>query len=228
MSEDITKTFNLHAITKKEMRLIGRKGLFCQSPMRKTYGCDFLTGSLYICKTKLWNYFPQNELLYWDDFEHNIRAACMGIPVIINPCSMTQSMNNRSIMHYYGYYSVFSHNWKLSQRRTITEALPFLRRNTLFRITIQEAKRKLYRIAKKYAAEDKIFHVINRQSFSSQSRLKTIIMVIRSIRIPLWEVEQFVTDFEKDVLCEIIPPLYRSDLIDLLKSSSSVTDKKLH
>ncbi|MGL9773846.1 MAG: hypothetical protein ACR5LG_07785 [Sodalis sp. (in: enterobacteria)] len=228
-SEDITKIFNLHAMTKKEMRLIGRKGLFCQNPMRKTYGCDYLTGSLYICKTKLWNYCPQNELLYWDDFEdieHNIRAACLGIPVIINPYSMTQSMNNRSIMHYYGYYSVFSYKGKLSQRRAITEALPFLRRKPLFRITIQEAKRKLFRIAKKYAAEDKVFHVINRQSFSGQSRLKTIIMVIKSIKIPLWEVEQFVADFEKDVLCESIPPLYRSDLIDTLKSSISATDKK--
>lgn len=229
INEEIAKTFDINTLTKKEMALIARKCLYYQSPMRTGFGCDYLTGSLYICKSRLWNYCPQNEHLYWDDFEdleHGVRAASVGIPTIINPYSMTQSMNSRSIMHYYGYLNAFSHCGKLTQHRAITEALPLLRRKPLFRITIQEAKQKLFRIAKKYAADDSTFHLINQQSLSGQSRLKTILNIIKSIKIPVWEVEQFVHDFEKDVLCESMPPVYRSDLIDILRSTRKVADKK--
>ncbi|RLR17262.1 hypothetical protein D8L93_10930 [Sodalis-like symbiont of Bactericera trigonica] len=139
---------------------------------------------------------------------------------------MTQSMNSRSIMHYYGYLNGYSHDGKLRQHRAMTEVLPFLRRKPLFRITTQEAKKKLFNIAKKYASENMFSHLINQQSFSGQSRLKTIVNLVEIIKIPLWEVEQFVSDFEKNVLCESMPPLYRTDLVDLLKSSRSVADKK--
>ncbi|MGP4123820.1 MAG: hypothetical protein ACTXOO_05295 [Sodalis sp. (in: enterobacteria)] len=230
INEAISKIFDINALTRKEMMFIGRKGMYYQSSMRKNFGCDYLTGSLYILKSKLWNYCPQNELLYWDDYEdveHGTRAASLGIPTIINPYSMTQSMNNRSIMHYYGYLNVFSHSGKLAQHRTITEILPFLRRKPLFKVTIKEAKRKLFRMAKKYSVDDSIFHCINEQSFSGLSRLKIIIKLIKSFKIPLWKMEKFVHDFERDVLCESLPPLQRSDLIEDLQSFRTITDKKI-
>ncbi|WP_150137426.1 hypothetical protein [Candidatus Enterovibrio altilux] len=65
----------------------------------------YLTGSIYICKTKLWNQIKQDESLFWseyEDIEFAIRCHKYGAPHIINPYSLTCSMRARSTLLEYG------------------------------------------------------------------------------------------------------------------------------
>ncbi|RAX12739.1 hypothetical protein [Photorhabdus bodei] len=231
ISDKLDKYFKLHSMNKKDIKTIANSlSFYYQNPLRSNHGKDYLTGSLYICKTSLWNYCPQNEKLYWDDFEdveHGIRAASVGIPVIVNPYTITQSMNSRSIIHYYGYINLISNNGKIRLSRAITEILPFIKRKPLFRISIKEAKRRLHRFASKYGADDEVLRSIVSESLSGYSRLSLISKIIHSINIPVWLTEQFVKDFSANVLFESIPPEHYERLKRLLTSNINPRDKKL-
>lgn len=78
---------------------------FTQHPCRASFGQDYLTGSLYLCKRSVWQHLPQNEALYWNDYEdveHGIRAALAGIPSRINSYTLTRSLTYRSVFHMFG------------------------------------------------------------------------------------------------------------------------------
>ncbi|WP_456310195.1 hypothetical protein [Serratia proteamaculans] len=229
INENVSRAINVENITKTDLKFIGSRRLSYQCAMRSHHGCDYLTGSLYICKRSLWEYCPQNESLYWDDFEdveHSLRSASLGIPNIINPYTITQSMNARSIIHHFGYFSINSYSGKIVQNRSLIEVIPFLKRKPLFRITKDEARRKLYNFSEKYSADDDVLFSILNNKLSGSARLKIICRIIDSIEIPIWKAGDFVKDFEKEVLCESMPPSFRQNLTDLLASSDSVHNKK--
>ena len=62
---------------------------------------SYATGSLYIVKKKLWSEVPQEETLFWADFEdveYGIRLAEYGIPTIANPYTLSYSQRARTVI----------------------------------------------------------------------------------------------------------------------------------
>jgi len=95
--EDNNKTdyFN-----KKLFANIEKSNFIYQNPLTYNEKC-YLTGSLYIVKKSLWNYCPQDENLYWADFEdveQGIRSQRKGIPQRIISQGFTQSIFSRPIL----------------------------------------------------------------------------------------------------------------------------------
>lgn len=106
-------------LSKNDIPHLANLALYIQHPARSDFGRDYLTGSLYMCKRAVWEHVPQNENLYWqeyEDVEQAMAAADAGIPSRINPYSFTRTLSYRSIMHHFGRVSGRS-----SSGRTVSE-----------------------------------------------------------------------------------------------------------
>lgn len=230
LNKPLNKYIDIDNYSKKDIKATTSNFEFLyQHPKRMSFGKDYLTGSLYICKTRLWDLCPQNEKLFWDDFEdveHGARIARMGIPVIINPFSLTQSMNARSIIHYYGYMNAITENGKKKLLRSITEIIPFIRKKPLFRITESQAKRKMINFIDKYCNDENIAQQLLNVKLTGYTRLLIASKIINDVQIPVWEIKGFVKDFNSNILFESMPPEQQIELEKFLNSGVSANDKK--
>ncbi|QLA04978.1 hypothetical protein HWQ18_10830 [Enterobacter ludwigii] len=131
-----------------------------QHPRRATPGVDYLTGSLYLCKRSVWQHLPQNEAFYWaeyEDVEQGIRAAREGIPSRINPWSLTQTQQYRSIFHTAGRAAGMDISGNAVTHRAPQELLGFPRRASLS-VSESEARRRLTVFAMKYIGDSDLVH----------------------------------------------------------------------
>lgn len=230
LSERLTKHIVLEDFDKKSTKSVANNfNFYYQNPLRTDFGKDYLTGSLYICKSALWRNYPQNENLFWDDYEDvefGSRAALKGIPSIINPFTITQSMNARSLLHYYGYISTISKKGKIKLTRSITETVFFGRRKPIFRITEKEAIKKMLYFAEKYCLDESVLINISSSKLTGKGRLNAIIKIVNNLQLPIWQVDEFVTDLNRNILFEAMPPEQQKDMIDYLSSNAWPQDKK--
>lgn len=229
LNKPLKKYVDIENFTKKDIKITSGYEFLYQNPQRTNFGKDYLTGSLYICKTKLWRMCPQNENLYWDEFEdveHGARIAKMGIPVMINPFSFTQSMNTRSIIHYYGYMNAITHSGNKKLTRSITEILPLIKRKPLFRLTEIQAKRKMLDFIKKYCDDETLIQQVLSAKLNGYARLSIISKIINDSKIPLWDTKQFVKNFNSQILFESMPPEHQNELEKFLSSDANASHKK--
>ncbi|HBZ15806.1 MAG TPA: hypothetical protein DEO73_08610 [Pantoea sp.] len=230
LNNKLTKHLDVNKFDKNSIKLVAHNfNFYYQNPMRSSFGKDYLTGSLYICKTNLWRYCPQNENLYWDDFEdveYGSRTAILGIPSIINPYSITQSMNARSLLHYYGYIYTISKKGKVKLSRSITEALCFGKKKPLFRITEKDAIRRMLSFAHKYANDEDVIRSITSSKLTGRGRIKAIIKIVNNLQVPIWKMRDFVKDVNRDILFESMPPEQQKDMLEYLTSNVSPQEKK--
>ncbi|WP_227509406.1 hypothetical protein [Klebsiella aerogenes] len=114
--------------SREEITCLAGQPLYAQHPARSDFGRDYLTGSLYLCKRSVWAHIPQNEALFWQDYEdleQAFSAAQAGIPSRVNPYTLTQSLSYRSVMHYMGtLYGITRSGWPVSERPWGTFLLP--------------------------------------------------------------------------------------------------------
>lgn len=78
----------------------GKNEFAYQNPLRYEEN-SYATGSLYIVKKRVWNYCPLDDSLNWEEFEDvewGHRCAMNGVPHLVNPYSMAQSVIARSII----------------------------------------------------------------------------------------------------------------------------------
>lgn len=229
ISQDLTQELSIDNITVKDTSLISKMFYCYQHPARSDFGHDYLTGSLYLTKKSLWNLYPQNEKLYWNDYEDvefGVRCSTYGIPTRINPWTITQSMNSRSIIHYYGYLASKYYNGKVSMVRSLLEMIPFVGRKPLFRIYEEEARQKLYLFGRKYGANKDTLLRISSSSMQGITRFLIIRKVINEITVKLSNTEVFLKDFSKYVLCESMAPNEYKYVLRVMYSSASPKTKK--
>ncbi|CQJ53829.1 Uncharacterised protein [Yersinia intermedia] len=227
----INKSFDFSKITRPNVELFDDMQYICQHPKRANFGYDYLTGSLYVCKRSLWLNTPQNENLFWQEFEdieQGVRASNKGIPSSINPYSITQSMNSRMVMHYYGYTKINNAkgNYKLS--RALTEVIPFIAKKPALRVTEKEARKRMYDYCLKYKVGRDIYCKIPSFKMTGISRYRMIVDIIKDCCIPFDQVDEFVHDFQRNILCDQYPPGILRDLTSVLESSSDSMVKKNH
>lgn len=215
--------FSKGRISRQDVLTFDATGFTGRHPKRASFGCDYLTGSLYLCKKSVWQHVPQNESLYWqeyEDIEHGIYAAHAGIPSSINPYAFTLTLSYRSIFNFFGMCRGMQENGKISLQRAPQEFWGFPRRPHL---TLKEsdARTRMAAFARKYVGNDRIV-----REASSLRGLKRYCLVARL----LWEAkggDDLVTDWFRDVLGEAASPLDLQYFNAVLKSPASPEKKKL-
>ncbi|WP_174851140.1 hypothetical protein [Yersinia artesiana] len=227
----INKNFDLSTITKPNLQLFDEMQYVCQHPKRASFGYDYLTGSLYICKRSLWLNTPQNENLFWqeyEDIEHAVRASSNGIPSSINPHTITQSMNSRMALHYYGYTKINNAKGISKITRALTEVIPFLAKKPALRITEKDARKRMYDYCIKYKVGRDIYCKIPSFKMAGISRYLMIVDIIKDCSIPFNKVGEFINDLQKSIIFEQLPPGILMDITSILESSSDSMVKKHH
>lgn len=229
ISQDLTQEIDINKFEKKDTKLISKFFYCYQHPARSSFGHDYLTGSLYLTKKSLWMKYPQNEKLFWNDYEdieYGIRMSSYGVPCRINPYTITQSMNSRSVIHYYGYVATNNISGKVTMSRCILEHLPFIRRKPLFRISKEEARQRIYTFARKYGASKQTLLQVSCSKMTGLSRYFIIKKVIGDITVKLDLIDSFMADFSFHILCESMAPNEYDDIIRIMFSSASPRAKK--
>lgn len=229
ISQDLTQEIDINNVKKKDTKLISKLFYYYQHPARSSFGHDYLTGSLYLTKKSLWNNFPQNENLFWNDYEDiefGIRMSSYGVPCRINPYSITQSMNSRSVIHYYGYVATNNFRGKVSMSRCFLESIPFIKRKPLFKISNEEARQRIYTFSEMYGASKKTLMQIASSTMTGFSRFIIIEKVINDITVTLNSIEKFIEDFSFYILCESMAPNEYDNIMRVMFSSASPKTKK--
>ena len=207
-----------------------RNGCAYQHCLRTDFGKQYLTGSLYICKRALWEYCSQDEDYYWEEFEDaefGLRAAYKGIPCIINPYALTQSINSRSIMHFFGGITTKTISGVSKSVRSISEIIPFMRRKPIFRITEDAARIKIIQFAQKYNVDDDIINAINSTYLDGNNRYKLIFEIVMKSKIENWKIDCYINDFFKMLLLEDININFKKDIVNLCGNENSAYNKKI-
>ncbi len=229
IEQDLSRELDISAVTRADTALISKLFYCYQHPARSQFGHDYLTGSLYLCKKSVWDHCPQNEQLYWNDYEdieQGIRGSHQGIPSIINPLAITQSMNARSVIHYYGCVAVKDYRGRYRMSRSLLEILPFVPKKPLFRITGEQARERIYQFAVKYGATGQLLQTISSSGMSGLSRFLLIKNVIKEITVKLSQTREFINDFIRLILCEEMAPNELIQVLRVMNSSASPATKK--
>ncbi len=169
------------------------------NPLRNHPG-SYLTGSLYITKRQVWLHTPQDEDLFWaefEDIEHAKRCEQEGIPHRIIPGAFTQSLFARPILYAAGYSSYFTASGSIQLTRK-TVPLPARLLKPLIKVPESEANKRLARFSSKYCTD-------GFARFSNEpDSLTKIISVIYASEFPFRKsaICEFIDDVERDVLCD--------------------------
>ncbi|HED1311395.1 TPA: hypothetical protein R4S08_005133 [Kluyvera ascorbata] len=207
-----------------------RNGCAYQHCLRADFGRQYLTGSLYICKRSLWEYCPQNEDYYWEEFEDaefGVRASNKGIPCSINPYAFTQSINARSILHFFGCITTKTIVGTNKAVRSFSEIIPFLRRKPIFRITQDIAKIKILQFARKYNVDTNIVHIINSAYLNGNERYRLVFEVVMKSKIENWNIDSYVNDFFTMLLHEDINVSFKKNIANVCRNEVNAYNKKI-
>jgi len=161
---------------------------------------NYLTGSLYICKTELWNAVMQDERLFWaeyEDVEFGERCNKLGIPHIINPHSISLSLRARSIL--LGYSSILfeSIDGKKTRSRINPAAFKILPQRCISEVSINEVSNKYIDFLNMYN-----IHVDIKNLNRPINRFIVISEIISKIRII--RTESFASKLYSDICKHLI------------------------
>ncbi|MNJ24669.1 hypothetical protein D3C77_190930 [compost metagenome] len=168
------------------------------------------SGSLYLVKRRVWSRIPQDESLYWTEFEdveQGERAGRLGIPSRVNPYSFTQSMLSRSMLNWLGTTLCETQGGDLKPHRTLFELLSFLPRKPVNRKTQDQAARDHLTFMKRWGIEaDASLESPAAAASQTERRLRWLVQVVHAARVPLrpTAVRNFINDLEKLVISEQI------------------------
>lgn len=165
---------------------------------------SYLTGSLYIVKRHVWLHAPQDEGLFWaeyEDVEQALRCNIQGIPHRIIPGAFTQSLFARPIIYSAGYTSYLTANGMFrSTRKTVPLPVRFLK--PLIKMSETDANKRLARFRTKYCSGG-----VTR--FANEvNALTKIISTIHAAQLPFQKstILEFIDDVENDLLCDQLAP----------------------
>lgn len=182
-----------------------QSGFYFANILRYSPYC-YPTGSLYLCKRAVWQHIPQDERLFWTEFEdveQAFRATTLGVPSRANPFAMTQSLIARPLLSVAGAVFYEKINGAISTYQPLFEKFS-ISRKPLLKISHSVAIEKNQAFIKKYIPKN---DNAARAMLTSPFRLKQTIDILHKSRIPVQKkkFEQFVLDFEKNILFDQLP-----------------------
>jgi len=175
------------------------------NPLRYDTG-RYCTGSLYLVKRKLWNRFPQSELLEWnqyEDVEHGNRVSRQGVPSRINPYAFTQTMFGRPlILNPDSIYEWADGGIDVSVSPMLTLNI---RRKPLSRWSYGTARQKMIEFARKYVFPellDLCLVEINKPGNSTREWIRKFTLLVYGSKVPFTEegITRFIQELEKSVI----------------------------
>lgn len=192
-------------------------GFFAGNALRHSES-HYPTGSLYLCKRSVWLQCPQDETLFWtefEDLEQANRAAKMGIPSRVNPHGFTQSLISRPLLSLAGatHYEMLNGGFK--PYRAPLEALP-LPRKPLIKMTESQGQQNLIRFAHKYVPSHVALPISAGSTLTSRVRLKTIIQILHAVRVPFRNnaIRTMLNDYEKLLVGDQLPYAWVESAVD--------------
>ncbi|EPF17733.1 Uncharacterised protein [Cedecea davisae] len=217
--------FRAGRVERKNRRLFESMRQSYRHPERASFGREYLTGSLYLCKKSVWAHLPQNEDLYWqeyEDVEQGLCAAAAGIPSRINPYSLTSSNFYRSVFHCLGRTLCMKKNGRVTLQRAPQELWGFPRRPHLG-ISQATAVARLSEFAHRYIGDDSLV----RQS-KSLIGVRRYILIARLLWAAKGDTTNLVDDWHSLVLCEPAIPQDKEYLQSVLDSIAGNARKKIN
>lgn len=211
-------------LSREQLPALARLSLSMQHPARCDFGRDYLTGSLYLCKRAVWALAPQNEALFWqeyEDIEQGMYAAQLGIPSRLNPYGLTQSLSYRSIMHTFGYQTGLTAGGRQVAERGWGEYL-FPRRPHLS-VTAAEGLSRLSTFARRYTDSTHLIPPAG-QTLNGVSRYRLIVRLLWAAR---GDTRHLTEDWCRLVLCEALPDNEKEALVAILNDGKSAAVRKL-
>lgn len=181
---------------------------YCSNP-RRYLGDRYLTGSLYICKKRVWEHCPQDESLVWEDYEdviHGQAAMEQGIIVGVNPYLFSQSIFGRQLL--IGNGTTHYENARGKYKRKSFYFPCFHGKQKPFLNIAQEVfLAKVHGFVKKYHVTGRI-PAIAKKEIHAEERLKIIFFCILGARVSRREgaVQEFVRDIQKDLFQRTFAP----------------------
>lgn len=184
------------------------------------YGNAYLTGSLYIFKKSLWEFVPQNEKLFWaefEDLEQGFYAYDSGVPSRINPYAYTQTLFARVLLNLPQHLLKSLSGGKSSITRfkqsILTKVIGiFFEKKPLLKISELNYKKQLLKFASIYLKEYdfytiQVFLTKNTRITQFQILLLTT-YILKNITYNLLDKtfqQKLTNDLEKYIFNELIP-----------------------
>ncbi len=184
------------------------EGFYYGNPLRYVPS-SYLTGSLYLVKRSVWLICPQDENLFWTEFEdldHGKRAEAMGIPSRINPHAITQSLIARPLLSVHGAVFYESRNGTLEQYRPALEAFP-IPRKPLMKILHRQMQDNLARFSSKYVLNAVMMPLPSSAGLNTTLRLKALVQATHCIKVPIQRkaLMALIIDYEKLLVLDQLP-----------------------
>jgi hypothetical protein len=184
------------------------RGIFAfANPMRFTKDRIYSTGSMYICRKKVWNAYPLDESLHWiefEDIEHGIRSGNAGVPTRVNPFGITQSITSRPLL---GARSALERvNGKIGY--TSPNFISLLIKKPLIKVSTSDALAGLRTFMNKYSVDCNDFIIpTGLKEMRARTWVELINRVVKqsTFNNDIESVRQFIADFEKFILLDQLP-----------------------
>lgn len=205
-------------------------GFYAASALRHSEA-HYPTGSLYLCKRSTWLLCPQDENLFWtefEDLEHAARAASKGIPSQINAFAITQSLISRPLLSLSGALHYQTMNGGYKPYRPPFEALP-IPRKPLIKATELQGQQNLVRFAQKYVPAHVPLQISAGSTLNARTRLKTVVQILHASKVPIKNsaIRAFLADYEKLLVVDQLPYSWTERAVDKFLSTGSDVKKFL-
>lgn len=181
---------------------------YCANP-RRYLGTRYLTGSLYICKKRVWEHCPQDESLVWEDYEdviHGQTAMAQGILVGVNPYLFSQSIFGRQLVIGNGITHYENARGRYKRKSFYFPCLhgkqkPFLN------VSQEIFLNKVHDFMAKYHVTGRI-PALSKKEIHAEDRLKIIFFCVLRARLYRKEeaVQEFVRDIQKNLFQRTFAP----------------------
>ena len=182
--------------------------VWCANPLRISM-MNYLTGSCYLAKRALWQAYHQNARLYWEDYEdieYGQRLWKCGIPSVVNPYDITQSLYGRPLVLGSGVIRYETPSGKVHKRNYYVPLLQGEKKPAM-KMTV-EAYRKKYRdFCKAYQCES-CDAIPMKSNVHVQEFFRVVFAAIYDARVaanPV-AVRKFLSAIEKNLLASTLIP----------------------
>ncbi|MEI8210320.1 MAG: hypothetical protein WCG16_14005, partial [Methylococcales bacterium] len=204
-NNDVTAT---SPVSPSVFPLTDEAGFYYANPLRYISG-NYPTGSLYLAKRSVWLMCPQDENLFWTEFEdldHGWRAESMGIPSRINPYAITQSLIARPLLSVHGTVFYESCNGALKQYRSSFEAFN-IPRKPLMKILHRQMQDNLARFSSKYVPNAVMMPLPSSVGLNTTLRLNALVQTTHRIKVPIQRkaLMEMIIDYEKWLVLDQLP-----------------------
>lgn len=170
---------------------------------------NYPTGSLYLAKRSVWRMCPQDENLFWTEFEdidQGLRADGMGIPSRVNPYAITQSLISRPLLSVSGaiHYETLRGGTKMYRAKLEAWSIA---RKPLLKVTQAQGQQHLAKFSQAFVPASLRRTVPSNAVLTSRLRMRALLCTVAGARLPIRrkDIEAFLTGYEKQLVFDQAP-----------------------